>query len=253
MCGWLRASMSGLTRSATRARRPAARAAASIRSISPADSALIERRSSPTARASSAARLADAGEDDLAGGEAGPERGVDLAARVRVGQAAQAAEQAHEGEVGVRLERVVQRVRHVGERGVERGDPLADRVGAVDVEGRARAAPPRRRAASRRTAARRGDSGSRSRQARVLGRSGPGRGAAPEDSAAPGAAPGAAAAGRPIVRASRGRIQGGAAVPDGRARLEGRKGVCYDADRSRRPARDACPLTPPPRRRPRIA
>ena len=69
MCGWLCASMSGLTRTATRAVSPRAVAIASMRSISPSDSALMlrERRGS-MARSSSASDLADAGEDDFLAG-----------------------------------------------------------------------------------------------------------------------------------------------------------------------------------------
>ncbi len=55
--------------------------------------------------------LADAGEDDLRGDEAGAERDVDLAARVRVGAAAEPAEQPRDRQRRVRLERVVEGVR----------------------------------------------------------------------------------------------------------------------------------------------
>ena len=69
MCGWLPASTSGLiahgdARHAARRPRPAP----AIRSISPDDSALMAPTPRPTARVELVARLADAGEDDLAAG-----------------------------------------------------------------------------------------------------------------------------------------------------------------------------------------
>ena len=109
MCGWLFASMSGLTRTATRALTPRAAAIASMRSISPSDSALMLRSPRPMARSSSASRLADAGEDDLRRREAGAQRDVDLADRVRVGGCAEAAQQARDPQRRVGLERVVER------------------------------------------------------------------------------------------------------------------------------------------------
>ena len=57
MCGWLLASTSGFTRSATRVRRPWRIDSASMRSSSPRDSALMALRPSATARAISAALL----------------------------------------------------------------------------------------------------------------------------------------------------------------------------------------------------
>ncbi len=54
MCGWLLASMSGLMRTATRARQPRRAAIASMRASSPADSTLIAFSPSGTAHSSSA-------------------------------------------------------------------------------------------------------------------------------------------------------------------------------------------------------
>ena len=111
------------------------------------------------------ARLADAGEDDLRRDETGAERHVDLAAGVRVGVAAQAAQQPGDGQRRVRLERVVDGVRMRGE-GLRRrrGSALGDGRGAVDVEGRAfRRREQSAAAARRRTRACRRADGSRSR------------------------------------------------------------------------------------------
>ena len=57
MCGWLRASMSGLIRMATRAATPIRVAIASTRASSPADSTLMARSPSGTAHSSSASDL----------------------------------------------------------------------------------------------------------------------------------------------------------------------------------------------------
>ena len=65
-------------------------------------------------------RLADAGEDDLRGNEAGAQRDVDLAAGVGVRAGAKRAQQPRDRERRVRLERVVQRVRIATERVVDR-------------------------------------------------------------------------------------------------------------------------------------
>ena len=53
-------------------------------------------------------RLADAGEDDLRRREAGAQRDVDLADRVRVGGRAEAAQQPRDRQRRVGLERVVE-------------------------------------------------------------------------------------------------------------------------------------------------
>ena len=153
MCGWLRASMSGLTRSATRVRVWRARAIASIRSSSPSDSALIALTPRSIGLLELRGRLADAGEDDLRRNEAGAQRDVDLAAGVRVGGAAEAAQQPRDGQRRVRLQRVVDRVRMRGERVVDRAIAARDRRGAVDVERRAIGRGERRQAARRRTRA----------------------------------------------------------------------------------------------------
>ena len=116
MCGCVFASMSGLTRSATRARVPCARAIASMRSSSPGRlgvDGLDAERDGPLQLV---ARLPDAGEDDLVGDEAGAQRDLDLADRVGVGLGAEAAEQAQEGQRRVGLQRVVDGVGHGGER-----------------------------------------------------------------------------------------------------------------------------------------
>ena len=110
------ASTSGLTRSATRTRRPWARASASMRSSSPADSALIAFRSSVDGAGEFVGRLADAGEDDLIGTEPGARRQVDLADGVGVGVGAALANQPRDGERRVRLQGVMQRVRPVAGR-----------------------------------------------------------------------------------------------------------------------------------------
>ena len=81
--------------------------------------------------------LADAGEDDLLGDEAGPQGDVDLAARVRVRAAAEPPQQPRDRQRRVRLERVVQRVRIRPERVVDRAIAADDGGGAVDVERRA--------------------------------------------------------------------------------------------------------------------
>ena len=140
-------------------RRPAlARARSpSMRSSSPADSALIALRPSGTARSSSSRRLADAGEDDLGRREAGAQRDARFRRhRVGVGAAAEAAQQPHERQRRVRLERVVHRVRIAGEgrrraRGTGadqrrrcRRTPACRRASAIAVEADAVAAPGRR-------------------------------------------------------------------------------------------------------------
>ena len=111
MCGWLRASMSGLTRSATRARV----CALARERVDPLELALRLRVDGLDAEIDRLRQLrgglADAGEDDLRRNESGAQRDVDLAAGVRVGAAAQAAQQPRDRQRRVRLERVVHRVR----------------------------------------------------------------------------------------------------------------------------------------------
>ena len=137
MWGWLLASMSGLTRSATRASVPCAMARWSMRSSSPGDSTLIASSPSATARSISARALADAGEDDLIGTEAAAHRDVDLAERIGVAVAAERVQQPHHRERRIGLQRVVNGVRIAVERLVERRVGGADHRGVVDVARRA--------------------------------------------------------------------------------------------------------------------
>ena len=83
------------------------------------------------------AGLADAGEDDLVGDQAGAQRDLDLAARVGVGRRAEPAQQAHQRQRRVGLERVVDGVRVARERLVETLVGLADGVRVVNVDRRA--------------------------------------------------------------------------------------------------------------------
>ena len=133
MCGWLWASMSGLTRRATRATAPRSAARRASRSSSPGDSTLMASRSSATARSSSPGALAHPGEDDVGRGEAAAQRDVHFAHGVGVGGAAERAHQPHDGQRRVRLHRVVDGVRRVAERGVQLPVGGPDGVGAVDV------------------------------------------------------------------------------------------------------------------------
>ena len=82
-------------------------------------------------------RLADAGEDDVSGGEAAAQRHVDLAHRVGVDAAAERAHQPHDGQRGVGLQRVVDGMRARAEGGIEALVGVADGAGAVDVARRA--------------------------------------------------------------------------------------------------------------------
>ena len=79
-------------------------------------------------------RLADAGEDDLRRREAGAQRDVDLADRVRVGGRAEAAQQARDAQRRVGLERVMQSVRISAEGLLHFAVAGGDRAGVVDVE-----------------------------------------------------------------------------------------------------------------------
>ena len=112
MCGWLWASMSGLTRSATRAHRAAiggqAREPIELARRFHVDGEQVERHRAFEL----VCALAHAGEDDLVRPEAAAQRDFHLAHRIGVGAAAERAHQANDGERGVGLERVVDRVRH---------------------------------------------------------------------------------------------------------------------------------------------
>ena len=153
MCGWLRASMSGFTRNATRVRVWRARAIASIRSSSPSDSALMVLTPRSIGLFELRGRLPHAGEDDLRRNESGAQRDVDLAAGIRIGGAAEAAKKPRDGQGGVRFQRVVHRVRMRGKRFVHRTIAAHDRRGAVDVEWSAIRPRPALEAARHRTRA----------------------------------------------------------------------------------------------------
>ena len=119
MCGWLFASMSGLTRTATRAARPERVAIASTRASSPADSTLMALRPSATAHSSSAGDLPTP-VNTISAAETRPSRDLDLPDRVGVGARCRARAAARdERQRRVRLERVVNRVRVAAERLVE--------------------------------------------------------------------------------------------------------------------------------------
>ena len=136
MCGWLFASMSGLTRTATRAVRPSRVAIASSRASSPADSTLIALTPSATAHSSSAGVLPTPVKTMCDGLEPGLARDLDFPDGVRVHRAAQLAQQARDRQRRVRLQRVVHGVRVAVERRVDRPVPLAQHGRAVDVDGR---------------------------------------------------------------------------------------------------------------------
>ena len=137
MCGWLPASMSGLTRIATRATTPAARASASTRSSSPADSTLIALRPERHGAGQLGVGLADAREHDVGRREARLAREVDLPDRIRVRSGAQLAQQPRERERRVGLERVVHAVGILAEARDDVAVALAEERRAVDVERRA--------------------------------------------------------------------------------------------------------------------
>jgi hypothetical protein len=80
--------------------------------------------------------LADAGEHDVGGREAGAKRDADLAAGVGVGTAAEFAQQAQQRQRRVRLERVVYGVRVLREGRVDAGVRAADGRRAVDEDRR---------------------------------------------------------------------------------------------------------------------
>jgi hypothetical protein len=85
------------------------------------------------------ARLAHAGEHHLARREAGAQRDLDLAAGVRVGAAAERAQQPCDGERRVGLQRVVDGMRIAVERAIDGRVRLPDGARTVDVERRANA------------------------------------------------------------------------------------------------------------------
>ena len=138
MFGWLLASMSGLTRSATRATRPCAPRDRGD-AIELAGGFGVDGADASRDRVLElVARLADAGEDDVRRREARALRDRDLAAGVRIGAAAERAQQAYDRQRRVRLQRVMDRVRVRCERVVDGAIRFADRARAVDVGRRAR-------------------------------------------------------------------------------------------------------------------
>ena len=134
MFGWLCASMSGFTRSATRATRPAARARAAMRSSSPADSALIAPDVHARSRAPARPRVLPTPVKTMSRG-AKPARSATWISPPELASArlpsARSTRTIAERRVG--LERVVDRVRILAERGVDRAVGVADRARAVDV------------------------------------------------------------------------------------------------------------------------
>ena len=134
MCGWLRASMSGLTRNATRVRVWRARAIASIRSSSPSDSALMVLTPRSIA-CSSSAGVFPTPVKTICGGMNPARSATSISPpEFASARAAQAAQQPRDGQRRVRFQRVVHRVRMRGERFVHRTIAAHDRRGAVDVE-----------------------------------------------------------------------------------------------------------------------
>ena len=79
-------------------------------------------------------RFADAGKDDVRGLKAGLSRELDLPNGIGVGRAAEIAHQARDRERGVGLQRVMQRVRVVAERGVDGAIARPERGGAIDID-----------------------------------------------------------------------------------------------------------------------
>ena len=135
MCGWLCASMSGLTRSATRATRAAASTASAVEPIELAGRFDVDRhagRARPRARARSA--LLPTPVNTIWSGRK-PQRSATSTSPIELASARlpSALQQAHDGQRRIGLERVVDRVRVAAERGVERAVGGADGAGAVDV------------------------------------------------------------------------------------------------------------------------
>ena len=134
MCGWLFASMSGLTRTRDAcSRAEPCRDRFDARELAgrlDVDRLQAERHGALEL----GGRLADAGEDDVGRRKPGLARQLDLPDRVRVGGAAELAQRAREAERGIRLERVVQAVRMGAESGVDRTIAIAQHRRAVDVD-----------------------------------------------------------------------------------------------------------------------
>ena len=139
MCGWLIASTSGFTRSATRASVPRAFAIAAMRSSSPADSALMAFTPMPTARSSSSCVLPTPVKT-IAEGANPARRATSISPpEFASARAAELLEERRDRERGVGLERVVQRVRIRAERRIDRAVARRDLSRAVDVDRRSRA------------------------------------------------------------------------------------------------------------------
>ena len=115
---WVRASTSGLTRSATRARLPRSRARRSSSSSSGRDSTLNCWMSASSPATISPARLADPGEDDALGRDAGRQRPAQLALRDDIGAGTEPREGGDHRLVGIGL----QRIADGGARAVEGAD-----------------------------------------------------------------------------------------------------------------------------------
>ena len=158
MCGWLlRVDVGVDAERDARARLPLARRARRCARARPADSALMVLHAEVDRRARAPPRVLPTPVKTICGGnEPGAQRDLDLAARVRVGAAAEPAQQPRDRERRVRLERVVQRVRIAGERVVDRAVALGDasrrcrRRAACLRRRRCRRAARRRRRACRR-------------------------------------------------------------------------------------------------------
>ncbi len=79
------------------------------------------------------ARLAHARDDNLVGRESGAQRHLELASGVDVSRRTETTQVFDERERGVRLERVVQAMRHGRQRPLQRHEALGQQAGAVDV------------------------------------------------------------------------------------------------------------------------
>ena len=137
MYGWDFASMSGLTRRATRATLPPRRAIASIFSISRSDSALKARIPAATPAAISSSVLPTPEKTIRSAGIPHWSDRAQLAARDDVGARAEARKQRQDREVRVGLGGVADEVGDRGKRRVEAPEVLLDQRPAVDVEGSA--------------------------------------------------------------------------------------------------------------------
>ena len=137
MFGWLSASMSGFTRSATAAWRDCARGELGDAVQLTGDSALIAPTSAAIAYSSSS-RVFPTPVKTMSRG-ANPARAghLNLAGRIGVRPAADGLQQPRDGERRVRFERVMNGVRIRGERAIDRAVRVADGAGAVDVGRRA--------------------------------------------------------------------------------------------------------------------